>query len=156
MNDLPYGEDINYWKSGVSTPDVWMEKTMSQIEKLGGEILQDGYGRDRSGNAAYYLAFRIDGLTYKVIWPVLPSKSDEIKAAKRQAATMLYHDIKAKCISATVQGSRTAFFSYLELPNGSVASELTGEQINPALKTMFGAVQIESGDNIIEGEYKDE
>lgn len=70
------------------------------------------------------LGFEIEDDRYKVIWPVLPSKSGNEQAARRQAATMLYHDIKAKCLTAKVMGARSAFFSYLMLPDGRVAAQL--------------------------------
>ena len=126
MDDkLPYAEDINYWQTSRSSPDAWTEKTKGQVVKLGGRVLMEGFGSEpTTGRAAYMLAFEVGGDRFKVVWPVLPTKSgkDE-RAAKVQAATMLYHDIKARCISATVLGARAAFFSYLMLPDGRTAAQ---------------------------------
>lgn len=121
---LPFAEEINYWKTGTSRPDTWVAKTIKQLEDLGGLLLAEAYGKDSTGKAAFMLAFEIGGEQYKIVWPVLESKSGNEKAAKIQAATMLYHDVKAKCVSAAVLGVRSAFFSYLLLPDGRIAAEL--------------------------------
>jgi hypothetical protein len=110
MTQLPYAEEVNYWKTSKSSPDAWMERTRRQIEKLGGTVLAEGSGSEPGlGRAAYMLAFEIEGEHYRVVWPVLPSKTGDEKAARRQAATLLYHDLKAKAISAAVLGARAAF-----------------------------------------------
>ena len=46
-------------------------------------------------------------------------------AAQRQAATMLHHDIKARCLTARVLGARSAMLGYLVLPDGRTTSEAT-------------------------------
>ena len=153
--ELPYGEDINYWQTSRSSSDSWIEKTSKQLQKLNGSILAEAFGKDASGNSAFMLAFEIGGDEFKVVWPILPSKTDNNHASKIQAATMLYHDIKARCISATVLGVRTAFFSYLLLPNGRTTTEFETEELVPILDNLFGinAKQLESGNDVIEGEY---
>ena len=83
------------------------------------------------------LGFEIESDRYKVIWPVLPSKSGNEQAARRQASTMLYHDIKAKCLTAKVMGSRSAFFSYLMLPDGRVAAQLATPEIADAFPPLL-------------------
>ncbi len=141
MKELPYAEDVgHYWKTGSSSPESWMEKTKKLITDMGGAILTEAYG-SANGRAAYMLALKIAGETYKVVWPVLPVYygSKEIDA-RRQAATMLYHDIKAKCMTAAVLGARAAFFSYLELPDGRVASEAA----TPELASCF-PLQLKDG-----------
>jgi hypothetical protein len=138
---LPFAEDINYWKTGTSAPDTWIDKAIRQIETLGGEILRHGFGSDVSiGRAAYMLEFVIDRTTYKAIWPVLPTKGNDNRAARRQAATMLYHDVKARCISATVLGARTAFFAYMILPSGGTAATSSSKQLAAAMPSMFGSM----------------
>ena len=125
MTDLPYAEDVNYWITSKSSPDTWMDRSCRQIEKLGAHVLAEGFGSEPGlGRAAYMLAFELDGEDYKVIWPVLYSKTNNDKAARVQAATLLYHDIKAKCISAAVLGVRAAFFSFLMLPDGRTAADV--------------------------------
>lgn len=124
--DLPYAENINYWKSGQSQPEKWLESAAQQIRKLGGEVAAHGFGRDlTTGKQAYFMAFQIEGQQYKIVQPVLESKSGNDTAARRQAATLIYHDVKAKCLRATVVGHHRAFFNYILLPDGRTAEEAT-------------------------------
>lgn len=127
--NLPYAEDIgHYWQTSQSSPDTWIEKAKKIIVDLGGQILADGFG-SAGGHAAFMLAFSIKEQNYKVVWPVLPSCSGKDAAAKRQAATLLYHDVKAKAMTASVLGIEVAFFSYLMLPDGRVSSELARPEL---------------------------
>ncbi len=135
---LPYAEDIgHYWQTGSSSPDTWLEKAKRQIEEVGGTINADAYG-SMGGRAAFMLAFSIGDDRFKVVFPVLDSKTGKSVAAKRQAATMLYHDIKAKCMVATVLGSKAAFFSYLMLPDGRTTSELGTPELIGAFPLQLG------------------
>lgn len=129
MNDI-YAEDINYWQTSSSAPDKWMEKTAQLITNLGGVVLQEGFGSEpQTGRAAYMMMFKIGDDTFKIIWPVLNSKTGNAIAAKRQAATMLYHDTKAKCLSTVILGARAAFFSYLVLPDGRTTTQASVSEL---------------------------
>ena len=131
--NLPYAEDVgHYWQTSQSSPDTWIDRAKKVIVDLGGKILADGYG-SASGRAAFMIVFEIKGQKYKVVWPVLPTYSGKEVPAKRQAATMLYHDVKAKAMTASVLGVEVAFFSYMMLPDGRVSSELA----NPELAEAF-------------------
>jgi hypothetical protein len=130
MNNLPYAEDIgHYWQTGKSSPDVWIDRAKKVIQDLGGEIVSDAFG-SANGRAAYMLAFKVKGNTYKVVWPVLPTHSGKEISAKIQAATLLYHDVKAKAMTASVLGVEIAFFSYMMLPDGRVASEIPRPELS--------------------------
>ena len=141
--NLPYAEKINYWKTSRSSPDIWMQRAKEQIEKFGGKVLAEGFGSKSDGQAAYMIGFEMDNNKFKVIWPVLQSEDNNEKAARIQAATMLYHDIKAKCISATVWGARHAFFSYLLLPDGRTAGEVTEKEIIEGIPEQLLLTKIE-------------
>jgi len=157
MNTLPYAEDINYWKTSKSSPDTWMDKTKRQIKQLGGDVLMEGFGSEpTTGRAAFMLGFEIGGDKFKIVWPVLPSKSGNEKAARIQAATMLYHDVKAKCVSAAVLGTRAAFFSFLMLPDGRTASEVSAPELAQAIPALFAstAPKLKAG-NVLEGEFNE-
>ena len=122
---LPYGEEIgHYWQTSRTAPDTWIERAKKVLSDAGGKILTDAYGATADGRAAFMLIFKIGDSTFKLVWPVLPSSTGNEKAAKIQAATLLYHDVKAKAVAATVMGAETAFFSYLLLQDGRVTSEL--------------------------------
>ena len=128
--ELPYADSLNYWKTSRSSPDTWIERARRHIEKLGGVILGEAFGRNAEGRSAYMLTFEVDGSRFRVVWPVLPvkKKNDEY-AARVQAATMLCHDIKAKCLTAKVLGARSAFFPYMLLPDGRQISSLADPDI---------------------------
>lgn len=131
---LPYAEDINYWKTSKSSPDSWIEQAAKQIEKLKGKVLTHAFGSDpESGRSAYMIIFAIGEHQFKVVQPVLPTYRDEDMAARRQAATLLYHEIKSRCLRATTRGVREAFFQYILLPDGRVASEATFPEISAGL-----------------------
>lgn len=125
-----YAENLPYFKTSNTAPDTWMAKASKEISKAGGLVLSEGFGSS-SGESAFMLRFDIGGDSYRVVWPCAESKfTAEPKgfanASRRQAATMLYHDVKAMCVKSRALGAEVAFFSHLELPNGSVASEMVG------------------------------
>ena len=123
-----YAENCNYFKSGTSTPDTWLDKSVQLIKSFGGEGHASAFGftKDKS---AYMIKLSLEEETFKIVWPVMKSKTKNELAARRQAATMLHHDIKASCIKAEVLGARTAFCSWLCLPDGRVNFELSNQAI---------------------------
>ena len=155
MTEL-YAEDVNYWKTSKSSPDTWIDRTKRQIERLGGQVLLEGFGSEPiTGRAAFMLTFVVNNDRFKIVWPVLPSKGGNEKATRVQAATMLYHDIKAKCISAAVLGTRAAFFSFLMLPDGRTTAEMSTPELVQAIPEMFTTTpQLSTGD-VLEGEFDD-
>lgn len=131
-------EDVNYWKTSRTSPDTWLEKAKREITKANGVILGEGFGSEpQTSRAAYMLAFEFEGERFKAIWPVLPSKSGDERAARIQAATMLYHDVKARCVSAKVLGCRAAFFSYYLLPDGRTATEVSAPELLDAMPKLL-------------------
>lgn len=135
--ELPYAEDVgHYWQTSQSSPDKWVDRAKKVLENLGGKILADGYGSAK-GRAAFMLAFEINGRKYKIVWPVLPTYSGKESSAKRQAATMLFHDVKAKAMVASVLGEEVAFFSYMMLPDGRVSSELAEPELAEAFPKLL-------------------
>ena len=120
-----YAEDVNYWQTSTSEPDAWIARAKAEIKSAGGVVMGEAFGQDADGRSAYMLAFAFGTEQFRAVWPVLPSKTRNERAARIQAATMLYHDIKAKCVAAKVHGARAAFFPYLLLSDGRVASAAT-------------------------------
>lgn len=119
---LPFDETVSYWKSGTSSPDKWLSDSAALIAKRGGQLLISAFGVDPTiQREAYCLRFRFKEDLFSLTWPVLPTRlgrPDEQQAARRQAATMLFHDVKAKLLAAEVLGMRRAFFSHLLLGDG--------------------------------------
>jgi hypothetical protein len=137
-NELPLAERMNYWKTGRASPDSWLDKTIAQIEKLGGTVFGYGFGREhQTAKAAYMIQFSVGEDYFKVVWPVLPTETGNSTAAMRQAATMLYHDTKAKCLKAYIFGARTAFFEYLILPDGRTAMTLSNAELQDSLPDLL-------------------
>lgn len=131
MQNLPYAEDMPYWKSSQSSPDKWMDKAEAVIEKLGGTVSMRAQGK-QDGRKAYLIDFEFLPDRFRAIWPVLPVKAESktnVNAADRQAATMMYHDVKARSLRANIFGPRTAFFEFLILPDGRTAGQLTNQQL---------------------------
>lgn len=129
--ELPYAYECPFWKTGKSSPDVWIEKTKKLIIKAGGDHIIESYGSEHStGRAAFMIAFAIGEDKFKLVWPVLLIRDDsEMRAAKIQAATMLYHDVKNKCVKAMVFGARTAFFEHLMIEDGRSLSEVSDQEL---------------------------
>lgn len=123
MSDI-FAEDISYFMTSKSSADDWLDKCQRTITDAGGNVLDVGYGT-REGKSAFMISFSIDEETYRVIWPVLPVKvKTHERAARIQAATLMYHDIKNRCLTALILGSKTAFFSYLMLEDGRQAVDV--------------------------------
>lgn len=126
--NLPEGCKINYWKTSHSDPGTWMSRAEAEVCKAGGKVLGHAFGTAEAfGSAAFMLSFEAGGQQFNIVWPVLPHDMKDERAARVQAATLLHHDVKARCLSARVMGFKRAFFSYLRLPNGRTAGGL-GEQ----------------------------
>lgn len=103
--DFPLAKSINYFKTSHSSPDHWIDKAKRVIENFGGRIIQEAFGYDAiNDKRAFLLVFEIGNDTFKVQWPVLPvdKKEDEL-AARRQAATLIYHDVKAKMFERRIK-----------------------------------------------------
>lgn len=124
-----YAEEVNYWQTSRSSADQWIEKAKAEIRGVKGQIIGEAFGADASGKAAFMLHFRLGEDQFKIIFPVLPSKTGKTSAAKIQAATILYHDVKAKCVLAKVLGLRTAFLPFLLLPDGRTASQASNQEL---------------------------
>ena len=143
-----YAEEIgNYWKTSRTSPDRWIEKARDEIARAGGLVLAEGFGNEpQTGRAAYMLAFELGGDHFKIIWPVLLSKMGYGGAARIQAATALYREVKAACVKAKFLGNRAAFFAYLLLPDGRTASQASVPELLEALPKLLAVVQIEGLD----------
>ncbi|HUU59260.1 MAG TPA: hypothetical protein VMZ50_06940 [Phycisphaerae bacterium] len=134
---LPYAEDVPYWKTGSSSPEKWIQGACRQIESIGGRVEHEAFASNAYQGSAYCLVFFVDGEQYRIVWPVLPTKRPgDALAARRQAATFLFHDVKAKCMSSLVLGARAAFMPWRALPDGRPACFATFGEVRatfPAL-----------------------
>lgn len=134
-----YAEDVNYWQSGKASPDSWIEKAKKEIRTVGGQVVGSGsFSEDITGRAGFMLSFILDDENFTIKWPVLQSKKGNLQAAQRQAATALYHEVKAACVKVKFLGARSAFFAYLMLPDGRTASEASSPQLIEILPALIG------------------
>lgn len=142
----------HYYKTSRTSPDSWLMRIEELIERHGGQMLSNGYGRELgSGREAFMFQFALDGNRYKIIWPVLPTEQSKL-AARIQAVTLMYHDVKQRIVSAAVLGNRAAFFQYLVLPNGYTASELADDDLLVAWSGLRRPLLTEVDAQIIDGD----
>ena len=158
MAKLPFAEDVKTsFKTNTTPPGIWLDRTKDEIERFGGKVFLSATGVDpESGREAYLIIFEVGGDKFKIVWPILPTrkKSNET-AAKIQAASLMHHDIKTKCVSAEVLGSRAAFFSFLMLPDGRSVVEASIPELQIDIPALFTTKQIESGNDFVEGNFTD-
>lgn len=137
MTEQPYAEDVgHYWKTSTSSPDSWLEKTKKLIRDIDGVIISEMIGM-MNGNTGIMLEFKIAGDSYRILYPVLPTRKNEDYAAKRQAATALYYEVKTLVVSAKFRGVRGAFHAYLLLPDGRIASQLSAPELIEAIPSAY-------------------
>lgn len=112
-----------------------MDKTIKILKEYGAVFTGRAHGHDMiTGQEAYMMQFSLDGDNYKIVWPVLtPKQEKDGNAARRQAATMLYHDIKARLMYATVHDIRNAFLPMLLVTDASGRLLAMGEVATPEL-----------------------
>lgn len=134
-----YAEDVNYWQTSRSSSDKWIEKAKKEIKTVGGQVVGSGsFSEDITGRAGFMLAFTLEGENFTIKWPVLKSKSGNHRAAQVQAATALYHEVKAACVKVKFLGARSAFFAYLMLPDGRTAAETGSPELVEILPSIIG------------------
>jgi hypothetical protein len=127
---MPYAEDVNYWMTSKMSPDAWLERAKKEIQRVGGKVGGEGFISDAStGRAAFLLSFSFGDNRYDLKWPVLRSKKGIERAARVQAATALYHDVKSRCVAAKFHGPHFAFANYLVLPSGQTVNEASSEEL---------------------------
>jgi hypothetical protein len=142
MSEKLYAEDVgHYWETSKSSPDTWIERAKKVIQANGGVDIGEAFG-NRNGRAAYLLEFSIGSDQFRIAWPVLESRRGKERSCRVQAATMLYHDIKARCISSRVLGARAAFFAYYQLPDGRTAAEASTPTLMNTFPRLLGASNV--------------
>lgn len=144
---LPYAEDLNYWKTSRSGAGDWIAKTEKLIADFGGTVYMSAKGRGFEGRMGYMIEFAFGDDRFRLVWPILPIRSGYAKdepAAERQAATMIYHDVKSRAMRHAIFGARVAFFEFLLLEDGRIAAQLApDEMISGMLPAAFGPKLIE-------------
>jgi len=140
-----YAEKVNYWQTSRASPDTWLERAANEIRKAGGDVIREGYVREPL-RSAYMLNFDLDGEEFLMVWPVLVPKGPRLMPARIQAATALYHEVKAACVKAKFLGTRAAFFAYLVLPDGRTASQVASHELSLMVPPILLGTQSERSD----------
>ncbi len=123
-------EEVNYWQTSRTSPDTWLDKAKKEIVGISGQVIGSGHIiDDLTGKSGFMLAFTLVGENFQMKWPVLLSKTGNLKAARIQAATALYHEVKSACVKAKFLGAKGAFLAYLLLPDGKTALEASGSEL---------------------------
>lgn len=123
-HELPYCDELPYWRTSRTSPDGWIVKTIKLLRDLGADSVSDAFVSANDGRATFAIVFTFEGDTFRVVWPVMRIRNPKDESASRiQAATLLYHDCKAKAVSAKALGVRTAFIGQLLLKNGKTVQE---------------------------------
>jgi len=117
-------EGFPYWKTSKSSADSWLEKCETEIKRAGGSVAASGFINSAISGSAYMIEFDLDSNRFRLVERVLDSRSGDSKAAKVQAATTMYHDLKGRMISARRKGARTVFLAELVLPSGQTVGEM--------------------------------
>jgi len=124
----PYADDLPYFKTSKMASDSWIDKAKVEIVRAKGQVETEAFASG-DGKEAFLLGFSFGEDRFTIHWPVLkPRDIKDAKAAKVQAATMLYHDVKSRCISARVMGVRSAFMGYLLMANGQTADQVSNAE----------------------------
>jgi hypothetical protein len=142
--DRPYANEVNYWRTGESAPDTWIDKAKRDLRGLGAKIIGHMVVEDEEhGRYAYCLAFVLQGERYQIKWPVLqprPGTKGGLLDAKRQAATALYYDVKAMCTKAKFLGAKPAFMMFWQLPDGRTAAEAGNAELADVLPAIVAGI----------------
>lgn len=121
---LVHAEDINYWKSSSSSADTWIEKAIREIKAIGGVVLAAASVQADNRNG-FMIRFSLNKDDFVIEIAALPCRKpteDNQRAARVQAATILYHDVKHKCVMAKIKGARQAFAEHWLLPSGETVA----------------------------------
>lgn len=135
--EIIYGDTVNYWKTSTKASESWLASTKKLIQDIEGKVHTEMIATV-SGKTAIMLGFAIGDDNYKIVYPILAIRKEaDRQAATIQAATALYHEVKALIVSAKFRGIRGAFTAYLVLPDGRTAGDLSAPEIANAMPAPF-------------------
>jgi len=125
--ELPFAEELPYWKTSKSGADSWLDKTERLLTEADGRVDVRMIGRQGDLEGIVF-GFTLGGDAFKLSWPVLPTRKESDRpAARRQAATMIYHDTKARVGRLRIFGPRVVFADWLLLDGGVTIAERRGD-----------------------------
>ena len=137
---LPKAQKFNYWDSSNSAPSEIINRACDMVGKFGGQVTRKGMLAEADakgvlrGAAALSFVIDKDGQRneFRMLWPVLPYGEEKYRLrAERQAASMLFNDVKSRLVNIRIFGIRRAFFEYLVTPDGKYTM---GQLADPQLE----------------------
>lgn len=133
----PYAEDVgNYWKTSNISADGWIERAKKEIVGAGGTVQASAIvTNEETSSTIIMIRFAIADDVYSIRWAALESRTGNHKAAITQAATALYHSIKAKAVEAKFLGERAAFAQFLLLPSGKTVMETSTPELEAQIQS---------------------
>lgn len=142
MNDKIIAENVgHYWKTSRAGVESWQEKIERLVKGAGGKVTGEGIVR-QGEQTAVMVAFELGGDDFRLVWPVLHSRSGDKRAAQIQAVTALYHNVKARCVRTKFQGARAAFLDGLLLPDGRTVGEASLPELMSGVPQLLGGLAL--------------
>lgn len=128
-----YAEDVDCWRTGKSrTVSAWLDLAESQLMQHGAKNVLKSTGTNETGATTFMFAFELNDQKYNLVWPTLPTRSHSEsaeRAARIQAVTSLYHEVKNCCVVGNRYGKGTGFFAYQMLPDGRTVRQLAAPEL---------------------------
>lgn len=122
MKELPYAEELNFWKTSKSSADKWLNDAEDIIAKFGGTVTLRAKGR-AGENQAYAFQFSHNNDRFKILYPVLPTKNGDVRSAERQCCQFIFYEVKNRSIQVKIFGFKSAYFEFLMLEDGQTVRE---------------------------------
>lgn len=134
---IRFAEEAPYWKTSRTAAEDWIERAKKVIVSAGGKVLADMV-LSIEGKTTFVTKFAmaIDGQEreYRIDWPVLKSRGGDERAAKIQAATVMYHAVKSMLLLAVPYGPRASYLIWDLMPDKkTTVIQLAAEDFRPLL-----------------------
>lgn len=158
MNKLPFGEDIgHYWRTSKKDAGYWLNSVRDMIVSIPGCKVLKKVDYEENDQNFFLVEFTVGLDWFKIIYPVLPVRQlKDREAARVQAVTLMFHEVKSRMMLIKIFGIHYAFLNYLVADNGKTVSQMAVPELAklPILLDAPRQPQLNSGDEIVEGEYK--
>lgn len=129
MNTI-YAEDLPYWKTSKSGVETWLDRTEKLLTEIKAIVHTRIVGKSM-GREGILIGYTINDEEFRISWPVLSTKKEgDSSAALRQAATMIYHDTKARVNRIKIFPPRVVFSDWLLIEGKTLAESNEEEGLN--------------------------
>lgn len=149
-----YAEQANYFGTSQRAADTWLKIAEKELVTVGGRVLRKAAVEEES-HAAFMIEFLLDGDTFRMVYPVMECRKktpQNFDKAKVQAATFLYHSVKARALDIKILGARVAFGSWLLVDGKRSVADVVRNGSGAALPKMLQTPQNPTSD-VVEGVF---